>query len=481
MPPSDATDEPERKRVRFDGQRSSTSSGSSAGQRFKRAALSARDTVQLRFVHTDEDVHQLGASANHPSSLTARPSFLHQIIPDEMVYGYRRAVIAVYIHLRSLTHWIDSDLDHRTDRSPPLPKSAKRALSATGAHSSPDRFSPTDVKALITPFVKAGLVDSHIKFLSAVQSPFQMPLSNRIATYSVGSKSFAVYKEKLFESDQNGIFIKRTAFHDFHRRMAFFMFVSIDGASFIDDEDPRWEIFVTAKLDNDEPSTFIGYATTYPFSAMTRTKSESNGTKAGESAGSKPRFNISFVDRIRISQVAIVPIFQRQGHGARLLEAIYQDALSRRALEVTVEDPSKAFRVVRDVTDLQRAYQSEVLPSNRPLPYGEETTAIQALRTKLLLTLTQARRCLEVHQLRFVDRENEDSYKKYRLWVKRRLMNENYEELMQFEAQLRKEKLGQLYEDYEGEYATAVRRIDVLGQTTDGAKRDGHRIQSEKS
>lgn len=442
MTEADEAEEPDVKRARLDEQASESSRSLDA--EVKRPTLPAREVVELRFVRNEADIDKHGAGGTHSKILQGRPSYLHQIIPNELVHGWRQASVAIYIHLKSLTHWIDSYLDPYPPRS-----------------SVPEDPPPTDVQALLTPFIKGGLVQTRDQFLAAVAEPFQVPLSNRVAKYSVGSTFFAVYKEKLFETNESGVLVKREAFHDFHRRMAFCMFISIDGASFIDDEDPRWEIFVTVQLENDIPSSFVGYATIYPFAAMTREKRDGASIVSNESQKGEPRWQVSFVDRIRISQVSILPVFQRCGHGGHLLDAIYEDGHTRRAMEITVEDPSKAFRVVRDVTDLQWAYRHDVLPMKKPVMSECESVTLSTLHSKLLFTIGQARRCLEIHQLRFVNRENEPEYKKYRLWVKRRLMKDNYEEMTQFEPDERKEKLAQLYEDYESEYLVSVRRIEA--------------------
>lgn len=445
MAKTDEASEPDKKKVRFNAD----ATPSSANMDGKRPPLPARDVVELRFVQTAADYKAGGASAEHPPELTTRAPFLHQIIPDEQVHGCQHCTVAVYIHLASLTYYIESDVEAYSPR---------QAISMTKANGdqSDEAEEETDVQALLTPFIKAGLTYSRAQFLSAVNTPFQLPLSNEISRYEKDGEQFAIYKERLFDFDGTGGAVKRDAFHDFHRRMAFLMFVHIDGASFIDDEDSRWEVFVTAKLHKDQPNSFVGYATVYPFAVLQRKEDM-----------------VAFVDRIRISQVAIVPLCQRKRHGFHLLDAIYKDAHKRNAMEVTVEDPSRPFRIVRDITDLRWAYRSKVLPEDAPIAYEEEEQLINTIRTSLLLTLAQARRCLEVHQFRFVDLEDQQQYKVLRLWVKRRLFKENLEEMQQFDVAERKEKLAQLYEGYEGEFITSARRVDSLVKS---GKAEGKKI-----
>lgn len=53
--------------------------------------------------------------------------------------------------------------------------------------------------------------------------------------------------------------------------------------------------------------------------------------------------------RARVSQVLIMPPFQRAGHGAELLEAVYRDAaINAEIVDVTAEGPSPDFIQLRD-------------------------------------------------------------------------------------------------------------------------------------
>jgi GNAT superfamily N-acetyltransferase len=57
---------------------------------------------------------------------------------------------------------------------------------------------------------------------------------------------------------------------------------------------------------------------------------------------------------LRICQVLILPPYQRQGHGQKLLRAAYTLARERDIVyEVTVEDPAPGFTMLRCVTDVQ--------------------------------------------------------------------------------------------------------------------------------
>lgn len=422
--------ERDRKRVRFTGPESANGEETKNGEVAKTGALSATSVVELRFMDKPDDLLPAGAREPHPEALTSRPPFLHQIVPKETVHGWANLTVAVYVHLPTLSYWIDSDGEHAE-----LP---------AGSTEEPER---TDVPALLAPFLKGGLCPTRAAFEEAINAPFVSPLKNCILRYEKVGRKFAVYKENFAEKGESGM-VRNEDFHSFHRRMAFLMFVHIDGASFIDDEDPRWEVYVVMEEQGDASPEFVGYATTYPFSVLRKSSSE-------EGQGMR------FADRIRVSQVLVSPLQQGNGHGSKLLQAVYKDAKERNAIEVTVEDPSRGFRILRDVTDLKRSYAAGILDPSKAFPREEETTLLELLRKDMLLTSGQAKRCLEVHQLKYTERDDESEYKQYRLWVKRRLFKENYEVLDNYDKEERKTKLAEIYQDYEEEYLAALARLNV--------------------
>ena len=55
--------------------------------------------------------------------------------------------------------------------------------------------------------------------------------------------------------------------------------------------------------------------------------------------------------RLRLSQCIILPPFQKQGHGARMLRAFYAHGREDESvLDMSVEDPSPEFQAMRDMT-----------------------------------------------------------------------------------------------------------------------------------
>jgi len=89
----------------------------------------------------------------------------------------------------------------------------------------------------------------------------------------------------------------------------------VDGASFTEDE-PDWHYYVIYRKDGTK-SHFVGLLSKYEF-RITYNK-----------------------QRDRISQVLVLPPYQKQGHGKELLDLVYDESLKNSdVFEITVEGPS---------------------------------------------------------------------------------------------------------------------------------------------
>ncbi len=418
-PASDTHHEPNGKRVRFGG---AEDDGFGGGETHD--VLKAREVVELRLVTTPKEVSISHARGKQAKEKTFHPKYLHQIFPDEKIPGYSHAKLGIYYDPVSLFTCM-------------FEKSTKLSGEEVCQFGT-DNGTPLNAK--LAQFIKSGLCGrEEFIDLMHVRNEFEVPVKNLKMRYSVGVERYGVYKEKLGEEN--------SPMFNFHERIKFFMFVHIESASWIDSLDPRWEIYCIHRLnDKGQPREFVAYATTYPFSVV--------------KSGNK---ELEFDERVRISQVLVMPQAQGRGHGTRLMAAIYQDAEKRGCLEVTVEDPSHGFRILRDLTDLRRAYGEEILEYKAEFEYGTEDPIIAELRKQLRITKTQARRCMEVHAMVNLDFDDEDMYKKYRLWVKRRLYSDYVDVLEHLGAKEKKVKLAELYNDTEAEYRVVIKRLETRG------------------
>ncbi|XP_071943562.1 histone acetyltransferase type B catalytic subunit-like isoform X2 [Antedon mediterranea] len=235
--------------------------------------------------------------------------------------------------------------------------------------------------------------DEFIKEL-AKESTFK-PSGNLIHSYSrerEGSTSqFQVYKHDRMSLD---------SFREYHSRMQTFLWFFIDGASYIDTDDDQWLYYTFFEKQVEGSSTrynFVGYMTLYRYYA--------------------------YPDkiRLRISQLLILPPYQKQGHGAEILQAIYRDFVSDiNVLDFTVEDPSDNFVRLRDYVDCKvcmnlPSFQADVI--HKGFTHTMENEALE----KSKIHKKQVRRVYEILRLRATDMSDAEAVKAYRIEVKQRL------------------------------------------------------------
>ena len=142
------------------------------------------------------------------------------------------------------------------------------------------------------------------------------------------------------------------AVRSWHDRMQPFVLLFIDGGSCIDNREDRWDLLV-AVLELEGRASVAGFATLYSFQQM-----------VGQ-------------PRLRLSQVVVLPPFQRRGLGTALIEAFYATAGEQGASEATVEVPSPPLQAARERVDLKRLLQH---PGGRFAEAAQEMVKAAALR-----------------------------------------------------------------------------------------------------
>lgn len=205
----------------------------------------------------------------------------------------------------------------------------------------------------------------------------------------------------------------------YHERAQFFLLFFIDASSFIDAEDPEWEVlFVFRRQTNPCPPSearecyqFIGYTTLYKFFAYPDSW------------------------RLRLSQMLILPPYQRHGHGLKLLQCVYELAQQRRYVEVNVEDPSPAFQFVRDIADVLNCRKAGFFASSADS--HESKKIISSLdkeyackvKRDLLITKNQVHRCYEIFKLASIGSADKEVLELFATEMKSRLAKEHAESL----------------------------------------------------
>jgi len=189
-------------------------------------------------------------------------------------------------------------------------------------------------------------------------------------------------------------------FKDYHERLQTFVLWYIDAASFIDLDDDKWKfylIYEKYKCDDRYLYATVGFSTVYHYYAYPT------------------------LTRPRISQMLILPPFQKRGLGGELLQTIYNQYIAdNTVLDITVEDPSEEFIRLRDYLDTKNCMKLQSFQPHK-LHEGFLDEMAQESKLKLKLNKKQSRRIYEILRLKVTDRENQDQYRAYRLDVKKRL------------------------------------------------------------
>ncbi|GAA5914546.1 hypothetical protein JCM8208_001199 [Rhodotorula glutinis] len=228
-------------------------------------------------------------------------------------------------------------------------------------------------------------------------------------------------------------------FREYHRRMQIFVLLYIEGASYIDEEDGRWEfvtLFERRKRDGVTSFHFMGFVSFYSFFCWPDTK------------------------RLRLAQFVLLPIYQGHGHGTALYTTCYRNILSRKEIsELTVEDPSEYFEDMRDKCDLFTLVSEKALDGLKA-PLDREWT--ESVRKKYKLADRQFYRLVEMLLLLTSDPNDAAQQRLIRLGVKKRLYLFNKEQLLQIEdKEERKAKLQETFVGVQDDYRRLTEKFSA--------------------
>lgn len=199
----------------------------------------------------------------------------------------------------------------------------------------------------------------------------------------------------------NPSIMKDSGFKQYHERMQTFLLWFVDAATYIDDDDDKWEYYTIYEKHIGEMGKpiyyFVGYCTVYNFYAY-------------------PQHC-----RPRISQFLILPPYQRQGHATEVLEAICRRLISRpNVRDICVEDPSENFQRIRDFIDCRNCLKYSCFRPEKLL-HGYSVSMEKECNEELKLNKRQSRRVYEILRLKYTNVLDESSFRPYRLEVKKRL------------------------------------------------------------
>jgi len=342
-----------------------------AGNMFDSYKTFANDVIHFKLVRKESDVID--------DNNVFKPDMSHQLFGDsESIFGYKDMRVNLYCTAGRMITYVDISY---SDKITPQKY---------------DGVSADDVLRILAGKLQPGFLSNRDEFIASIDKDETFrPFGELIHCYDItpvngDEKKFEVYFVNVVD----------VGWRDYHERIQPFLLFYVDAASYIDVDDDKWNYFVVyEKYRNDigYRYAFVGYMTVYNYYA--------------------------YPERIRprISQVLVLPPFQRQGHGSKLLQCFYDHCyVLPEILDITVEDPSEGFQRMRDCVDAGNCLK--LAPFNhdallRGFSYDMELEA----REKLKLNRRQIRRVYEILRLKATDHSNSQQYKAYRLDVKRRL------------------------------------------------------------
>ncbi|XP_058803109.1 histone acetyltransferase type B catalytic subunit [Phymastichus coffea] len=339
--------------------------------RLKPYLIDSNDALEFKLVRKIHDLDD--------DSTTFKPEMSHQVFGEsEQIFGYKDLKIKLYYSAGSLETYLGMTYGEKIN---------KKIC---------EDVEPDEVLKKISKFLAPKVhdnIDSFVKALSK-DDTFE-PAGELIYSFTIDdqgkTRNFEVYKADM----------SYKKFKEYHQHLQTFLLWYVDAASFIDIDDDQWHYFnMFERYKNEDDSVHyatIGFATIYQYYAYpTHT-------------------------RPRISQVLILPPFQKMGLGSHLLRAIYREYINRDEVkDITVEDPSEDFQRLRDYVD---CLNCSTLPSfsKEKLKKGFNKNMALEAAEKFKINKKQARRVYEILRLYATDMSDEKDYLEYRLDVKRRL------------------------------------------------------------
>lgn len=333
--------------------------------------VDSNEALEFKLVRRPEDLED--------DETTFKPDMSHQVYGDsEQIFGYSGLRIKLYYTAGRLATYLAHTYSDKIH---------------------PDKYDgvkPDEVIKPIAERIPPGYLTNLEDFTAALQKEATFrPFGELERRFTARSEEG---KERTFEVYR--CCVSTPGFLDYHEHFQTFILWYIDAASYIDVDDDKWRFFVTYEkyeFEGRQQYAFTGYTTIYEYYAYP--------------ANVRPR----------ISQMLVLPPFQRMGLGAEMLNTIYSNYQSdARVLDITVEDPSDDFARLRDFVDAKNCLSLDSFSKSK-LNEGFSQAMVEEAQKKLKLNKRQVRKVYEIIRLHFTNRADKEAYLQYRLEVKNRL------------------------------------------------------------
>lgn len=264
----------------------------------------ANDVVAFRLVSTAADMD---------AAEVFEPEFTHQIFrEDETIFGYKDLEVNVYLQAHLFKAYVEV-------------KYAEKVQSSLNP--------ADDVLGTLKKHLGADVFTDRAAFLSALEADAAAPLPDG------GGLTVAEWDgPDVSDGDAEGTYrdsarvfrLSREEVWRWHARFEPMALFYIECASPLDTEDDKWALMAVTRT---HPVTgawrLLSFATVYEFFAYPAST------------------------RARLAQIVVLPPYQRQGLGGRMLAALRTHAQSKGFRDITVEDPTPQLQRLRDAADVK--------------------------------------------------------------------------------------------------------------------------------
>lgn len=336
--------------------------------------VDALEAVEFKLIRSREDIED--------DTIKFHPAMAHQIFGEnENIFGYKDLKVNIMYTAGSLQIYLGINYSQRVEDC------------------NNDCIKSDNIIDIITSKFPNGCYFINIdEFVNTMEKSKDFkPFGEKITEYIVTDNDNN--KQRCFEIYQCDC--NTPKFTTFFQRLQTFVLWFVDAACYIDVDDPQWMYFVCYEKYKDNDGIYqyatVGYTTIYKYYAYPE--------------------HI----RPRISQMLILPPFQKLGIGTKFIETIYQYfSHDENVIDITVEDPSEEFTRIRNFVDSKLCKN---LPSFHKdhIKNGFTKEMVKEAKERYKINGKQCRKVYEILRLYYTNMNNDKDYKNYRLNVKNRL------------------------------------------------------------
>ncbi|KAL6655860.1 hypothetical protein ACP70R_006686 [Stipagrostis hirtigluma subsp. patula] len=385
------------------------------------AGVEANECMKVFLARNPDEVGSVDSTSIQPFDLN------HFFGEDGKIYGYKNLKINVWISAISFLAYAEISFDETSDGGKGI----------------------TDLKPALQNIFGENLVEKE-EFLQTFSK--ECPYFRNVVTNG------NAIKHSVSNEDQTVEIVRVELQGDaafLYARLVPLVLLLVEGSTPIDVGEHGWELLLVVKKTTEESSTsklqLLGFAAVHNF------------------------YHYPESTRLRISQILVLPPYQGEGHGLRLLETINSVAQSENIYDLTIEDPSDYLQYIRSsidclrllsfdsvkpvlsamVTSLKEANLSKRTRSFRMVPPAELT---EIVRQKLKINKKQFLRCWEILIYLSLDSEDRKSIDNFRACIYDRIKGEllgsatgtNGKRLLQIPSSFKEEESFAVYWTQEG-------------------------------